>query len=117
MKRKAYPVVPQMMRVGMFVMVSEWLDAETPSVVYGTRPRPIGLPLRVLSLALPHMVVEYCAIKDLRGIMDTRQASFMRIPRSYVTALIPQYGKKKPKAADVIDNTDAFIGYEAAREI
>lgn len=109
MKRKTYPVVPQMMRVGMFVIVEEWLEQDAPTIVYGARPRPIGLPLKILSLALPLMAVEYCAIKDLRGVMDTRQAKFTRVPLQYVKALVPSYGKKiKPRSIVEIDNSDAF---------
>ncbi len=94
-KVKTHTIVPEMMRVGQFVIVKEWRQEDAPTIVYGARPRPIGMPVKILALALPLMVVEYCAIKGLRGIMDARQvAEFTRVPSSYVKALVPAYGKK-----------------------
>jgi hypothetical protein len=69
----------------MFLIVEEWFD--------GSKGRPVGMPVKVLSLALPHMAVQYCAIEGLRGILDSRQARLTRVPLSYVTALLPWYGK------------------------
>ncbi len=95
-KVKTHGIVPEMMKVGQFIIVKEWAEQDQPSVVYGAMPkRPIGMPVKVLSLALPMLVVEYCAIPGLRGIMDTRQvAEFTRVPLAYVKALVPGYGKK-----------------------
>ena len=98
MKLKTHTIIPEMMRVGQFVIVNEWLVEDGESVVYGqARPRPLGMPVRILALALPLVVVEYCAIANLRGIMDTRQAVFTRVPKKYVLALCPSYDRPRAK--------------------
>ena len=91
---KTHTILPQMMKVGQFVIVEEWYAQDLPNVIYGAKPRPIGLPVKILSIALPIIAVEFCAITGLRGTMDTRQAKFTRVPLQYVRALVPDYDKK-----------------------
>lgn len=101
MKLKTHNVLPQMMKKGMFVIVEEWYPDETAAS--HLRKRPIGLPVKILSLALPIIAVEFCAIPGLRGTMDTRQAKFTRVPMQYVRSLVPGYGKIKPREIVEVD--------------
>ncbi len=75
------------LRVGMYVIVEEW---------YAARGAAVGIPLKVVGLALPLMTVQYCPQPTVRGVMDTRQMRLTRVPLAYVRSLVPSYSARKP---------------------
>lgn len=107
-KPATYTIRPSEIEVGMFVVVEEWYEA---------RGATVGVPLKVVGIALPLITVQYCPNTGIRGVMDTRQMKLTRVGLRYVRSLVPNYGKKA-KAADAIDNSDAFgFGYIRNKEI
>lgn len=84
------------LKVGMYVIVEEWFEA---------RGAQVGIPLRVVGLALPLMTVQHCARPDIRGVMDTRQMRLTRVDLAYVRSLVPDYGPRKKKLLELpMDN-------------
>ena len=92
-KPRSYRVRPIDMKKGMFVIVSEWYGESNSHTLLGIN-KPVGLPLRIEAVALPLIAVSYMPTPGIRGVMDTRRSEFMRVPASYVKALLPDYGKK-----------------------
>ena|SRR5579859_2652795 len=102
------------LKVGMFVIVSEWFkdDADfhtTPGMLWDEgRPsvKPLGDPMRVLSLALPLFIVELVG-NGQRGCLDSRLMQLTKVDRAYVKALCPTYFSKvkKPTEAQTLEHT------------
>lgn len=85
---------------GQFVIVSSWLDEQgrdyTKPIngpfgteIYATR-KPVGDPMKVLSVALPYITVELVSNKT-RGVVDTRLIELTLVDRQYVKSLSPKY--------------------------
>lgn len=89
-KPKTYTIRPVDIRPGMDLIVAEWLvDVDVEG---GGQPsgKLIGVPLHVLAMALPFMVIQCPTMGDMRGVLDTRKSSFMRVDKRFVKALLPK---------------------------
>jgi len=97
------------LKVGKFVIVSEWLDEKNeqnddsplPYMHNARQRKPLGDPLKVLSVALPFIVVEVIQKPGSRGVLDTRLCRFIQVDIGYVRALVPTYKKKAKNVAVV----------------
>lgn len=83
---KTHTIKPFDLKVGMYVIVEEWYEA---------RGAQVGIPLKVVGLALPLMTVQHCAHMDIRGVMDTRQMRLTRVDLAYVRSLLPDFSPRK----------------------
>lgn len=86
---KTRHIVAGDLKVGMYVIVRQWHQAQGAAV---------GIPLKVVGLALPLMTVQYCPQPTVRGVMDTRQMSLTQVDLAYVRSLVPSYNARKPTA-------------------
>lgn len=83
---RTHTIKPFDLKVGMYVIVEEWYEA---------RGAQVGIPMKVVGLALPLMTVQYCPEPGIRGVMDTRQMRLTRVDLAYVRSLLPEYTPRK----------------------
>lgn len=84
---KPHTIKPFDLKVGMYVIVEEWYQAQGAAV---------GIPLKVVGLALPLMTVQFCPSPGIRGVMDTRQMRLTQVGLGYVRSLVPSYNARNP---------------------
>lgn len=86
-KPKTYAIRPIDMKAGDYIIVSEWYEDTVANDNPYVTKKPLGIPMKVLALALPFIAVEFCGGVGTKGVLDTRRSAFIRVGRAYVDAL------------------------------
>jgi hypothetical protein len=103
-------IEPDDLRAGQYIIVTEWYDETVKDDEYDFWGHPIqrpkkqvGLPFKVLAIALPFVTLEALAVGitqgSTRGVFDTRLAALMEVDLRYVRSLMPGYtpsGVRRP---------------------
>jgi len=100
-------IEPDDLRPGQYVIVSEWYDEtvnkrdDEDDYFWYPRPekpkKPVGVPFKILAVALPFATVEALSVADRkRGVLDTRTAALIEVDLAYVRSLLPAF---KPSGA------------------
>ena len=96
-------ISPDDLRPGKYIIVTEWLDETFKEdereydfwgrLSHREKPKkPVGIPFKVLAVALPFMTLEALfGATQQRGIFDTRVALLMEVDLDYVRSLVPSY--------------------------